>query len=78
MGDNGLRQYSLVRGGHGLARPFAGRQLQSGVRRRDRRWRDRAEHTLKGLDGLAPAGTVKPIQGLSWPPPNINVEPRFG
>jgi hypothetical protein len=36
------------------------------------------EHTLKGLDGLAPAGTVKPLQGQSWDPPNQNVEPRLG
>jgi hypothetical protein len=36
------------------------------------------EHTLKGLDGLAPAGTVRPILGGSWDPPNGDVEPRFG
>src|SRR5271169_4525177 len=36
------------------------------------------EHTLKGLDGLAPAGTVKPLQGHSWDPPDRNVEPRVG
>jgi hypothetical protein len=36
------------------------------------------EHTLKGLDGLAPAGTVKPLQGQSWDPPENNVEPRLG
>jgi DNA-binding beta-propeller fold protein YncE len=36
------------------------------------------EHTLKGLDGLAPAGTVKPLQGRSWDPPNADVEPRLG
>jgi hypothetical protein len=36
------------------------------------------EHTLKGLDGLAPAGTVKPLQGQSWDPPANNVEPRLG
>jgi hypothetical protein len=36
------------------------------------------EHTLKGLDGLAPIGTIKPIQGQSWDPPNNNVEPRLG
>jgi hypothetical protein len=36
------------------------------------------EHTLKGLDGLAPAGTVKPLQGRSRHPPNNNVEPRLG
>jgi hypothetical protein len=36
------------------------------------------EHTLKGLDGLANAGTVRPILGRSWDPPNQDVEPRFG
>jgi hypothetical protein len=36
------------------------------------------EHTLKGLDGLAPAGTVQPLLGLSWDPPNQAVEPRLG
>src|SRR6516225_583679 len=36
------------------------------------------EHTVKGLDGLAPAGTVSPILGQSWPPPDNDVEPRFG
>jgi hypothetical protein len=36
------------------------------------------EHTVKGLDGLAPAGTVDPLQGQSWHPPNHNVEPRLG
>jgi hypothetical protein len=36
------------------------------------------EHTLKGLDGLAPAGTVRPLIGHSWDPPNQDVEPRFG
>jgi hypothetical protein len=36
------------------------------------------EHTQKGLDGLAPAGTVQPILGRSWDPPNGDVEPRFG
>jgi hypothetical protein len=36
------------------------------------------EHTLKGLDGLAHAGTVRPILGRSWDPPNQDVEPRFG
>src|SRR5271166_6912382 len=36
------------------------------------------EHTLNGLDGLAPAGTVKPLQGQSWDPPNNHVEPRLG
>jgi hypothetical protein len=36
------------------------------------------EHTLKGLDGLAPAGTVHPLVGLSWPPPHQFIEPRLG
>jgi hypothetical protein len=36
------------------------------------------EHTAKGLDGLAPAGTVRPLLGRSWDPPNQDVEPRFG
>jgi hypothetical protein len=36
------------------------------------------EHTLKGLDGLAHAGTVRPILGRSWDPPNQDVEPRLG
>src|SRR6516162_5389652 len=36
------------------------------------------DHTLKGLDGLAHAGTVRPILGRSWDPPNQDVEPRFG
>jgi hypothetical protein len=37
------------------------------------------EHTLKGLDGLAPAGTVRPLRGHSWDDsPNGEVEPRFG
>jgi hypothetical protein len=36
------------------------------------------EHTLKGLDGLAPAGTVQPLLGRSWDPPNQGVEPRLG
>jgi len=36
------------------------------------------EHTLKGVDGLAPIGTIKPIQGQSWNPPKDNVEPRLG
>jgi hypothetical protein len=35
------------------------------------------EHTGKGLDGLAPAGTVQPIVGRSWDPPN-DIKPRFG
>jgi len=37
------------------------------------------EHTLKGLDGLAPAGTVRPLEGRSWEDfPNREVAPRFG
>src|SRR5215471_5194829 len=36
------------------------------------------EHTGKGLDGLAPAGTVQPLLGRTWSPPNQNVEPRLG
>jgi hypothetical protein len=36
------------------------------------------EHTLKGLDGLAHAGTVRPILGRRWDPPLDDVEPRFG
>jgi hypothetical protein len=36
------------------------------------------EHTAKGLDGLAPPGTVQPIVGRSWDPPRNNVEPRLG
>jgi hypothetical protein len=36
------------------------------------------EHTLKGLDGLAPTGTVQPLLGQSWDPPNNVVEPRLG
>jgi len=36
------------------------------------------EHTLKGLDGLAHAGTVRPILGGRWDPPLDDVEPRFG
>jgi hypothetical protein len=36
------------------------------------------EHTRKGLDGLAPIGTVRPLQGQSWDPPNSDVEPRLG
>jgi hypothetical protein len=37
------------------------------------------EHTLKGLDGLAPEGTVRPLHGRSWDDsPNGEVEPRFG
>ncbi len=36
------------------------------------------EHTGKGLDGIAPAGTVKPILGRTWSPPNQKTEPRLG
>ena len=36
------------------------------------------ESTLKGLDGLAPAGTVESLVGRSWDPPNQGVEPRLG
>src|SRR5271167_1530766 len=36
------------------------------------------EHTLKGVDGLAPPGTVKPLQGQNWDRPSHNVEPRLG
>jgi hypothetical protein len=36
------------------------------------------EHTLKGLDGLAPAGTVQPLLGQSWNPPSQGIEPRLG
>jgi len=36
------------------------------------------EHTQKGLDGLAPAGTVHSIVGRSFDPPSDTIEPRFG
>jgi hypothetical protein len=36
------------------------------------------EHTVKGLDGIAPAGTVAPLLGRQWNPPNKDVEPRLG
>lgn len=36
------------------------------------------EHTVKGLDGLAPEGTVQPLLSLSWHPPSKDVEPRLG
>jgi len=36
------------------------------------------EHTGKGLDGIAGAGTVQPLLGKSWDPPNQGVEPRLG
>jgi hypothetical protein len=36
------------------------------------------EHTLKGLDGLAPPGTVRPLIGRWWDPPQHRVDPRLG
>jgi hypothetical protein len=36
------------------------------------------EHTLKGLDGLAPPGTVKPILGSDGNAQDEAIEPRFG
>ena len=36
------------------------------------------EDTLKGLDGLAPAGTIKPLLGQSWDSSDHTVEPRLG
>jgi hypothetical protein len=36
------------------------------------------ENTLKGLDGIASAGTVAPLLGQEWNPPNKFVEPRLG
>jgi hypothetical protein len=36
------------------------------------------EHTLKGLDGLAPAGTVRSLLGRNRDAPNDDVEPRLG
>ena len=36
------------------------------------------EHTVKGLDGLAPAGTIQPLLGRSWDLSNQGVEPRLG
>jgi hypothetical protein len=36
------------------------------------------EHTLKGLDGMAPVGTVSALKGKTWPPPFQRVEPRLG
>jgi hypothetical protein len=36
------------------------------------------EHTEKGLDGLAHAGTVRPILGRSWDSPHGEIAPRFG
>jgi hypothetical protein len=36
------------------------------------------EHTLKGLDGLAPAGTVRPLLGRGWDLSDWDIEPRLG
>jgi hypothetical protein len=36
------------------------------------------EHTQKGLDGLAPPGTIRPLVGRSWNPGNQGDEPRLG
>jgi hypothetical protein len=36
------------------------------------------EDTLKGLDGLVPAGTIEPLLGRSWDAPDHGVEPRLG
>jgi hypothetical protein len=36
------------------------------------------EHTAKGLDGIAGAGTVQPLRGKSWDLPNQGAEPRLG
>ena len=36
------------------------------------------EHTVKGLDGLAPAETVHPFLGRRWDPPHQGLEPRLG
>jgi hypothetical protein len=36
------------------------------------------EHTLKGLDGLAPAGTVRPVLGADGNSQGEAIEPRFG
>ena len=37
------------------------------------------EHTQKGLDGIVPAGTVKPLLGRTWQlPGSQSVEPRLG
>jgi hypothetical protein len=36
------------------------------------------EHTRKGLDGLAPAGTVRPLLGRRWESPNEDTAPRSG
>jgi hypothetical protein len=37
------------------------------------------EDTLKGLDGLVPAGTIEPVLGRNWDAPNFGAaEPRLG
>src|SRR5262249_27414788 len=36
------------------------------------------EHTQKGLDGVAPAGTVQPLLGRRWEAPGQADEPRVG
>jgi hypothetical protein len=36
------------------------------------------EHTAKGLDGIAAAGTVQPLLGRSWEAPGQRDEPRLG
>jgi hypothetical protein len=36
------------------------------------------EDTLKGLDGLVPAGTIEPLLGRNWDAPNHGAEPRLG
>jgi hypothetical protein len=36
------------------------------------------EHTLKGLDGLAPAGTIRPLVDRALDGPRHGVEPRLG
>jgi hypothetical protein len=36
------------------------------------------EHTAKGLDGLAPPGTIRPILGGNGNAQNEAIEPRFG
>jgi hypothetical protein len=36
------------------------------------------EHTQKGLDGIAPEGTIQPLLGRSWASPDQVVEPRLG
>jgi hypothetical protein len=36
------------------------------------------EHTVRGLDGLAPPGTVRPLIGGRWDHPHHRVDPRLG